>query len=397
MTFRLDQGFPKLTEPTVDPQTGRLNQTWLQLLITLWNRTGGPSGNVTPAIETGPDAGLVADLLNRVVQLETPAPETNQYLDLVKQIEAAALLAPPYIAVTTLQGRTVSGATPADTNVLAWSAAHEAWEPTASGSGTVNSGTANQLAYYPSSTNAVSGNADATISAGALTLGIANSVLGQLLLAGSTSGTVTLTPAVAAGTWTLTLPATGGTNGFFAQTNGSGAISWVGGLALITETVTSGSAANVPFSSIPAIYRDLEIRVRGRGTTAAALVGINLQFNGDTGANYDWEDTQSNNVTTASFNNNAVTLALIGNIAAASATANVADFLVAQVGDYRGTTFQKAGLSRGTIRTSTAAAGAFNESFSFWWRSTAAINAVKVFPSAGAFVDGSVVSLYGHM
>lgn len=74
------------------------------------------------------------------------------------------------------------------------------------GSGTVNSGTAGQLAYYATSTTAVSGNADATISNGALTLGVATSVLGQLLLSGSTSGTTTVTPNVTA-SGTLTLPA----------------------------------------------------------------------------------------------------------------------------------------------------------------------------------------------
>jgi hypothetical protein len=77
---------------------------------------------------------------------------------------------------------------------------------TPAGSGTVNSGTAGQLAYYASSTTAVSGNADATISNGALTLGVGGSVLGQLLLANTTSGATTLSPGASAG-GTLTLPA----------------------------------------------------------------------------------------------------------------------------------------------------------------------------------------------
>jgi hypothetical protein len=166
---------------------------------------------------------------------------------------------------------------------------------------------------------------------------------------------------------------------------------------LITEIVTSGSATDVTFSSIPSTYRDIEIRVRGRGTTAATLIGVFMQFNGDTAANYDWEGTQSNNTTTASFNGNATTGVQLGNLAAASATASTADFLVATVADYRGTTFRKAGHSRGTIRTTTTASGAFNESFAFWWRSTSAITSVKVYPTAGGFVDGSVVSLYGLM
>lgn len=74
------------------------------------------------------------------------------------------------------------------------------------GSGTVNSGTSGQIGYYASSTNSISGNANASISSGALTLGQATSVLGSLVLSGSTSGTTILNPNIAA-SGTLTLPA----------------------------------------------------------------------------------------------------------------------------------------------------------------------------------------------
>lgn len=74
------------------------------------------------------------------------------------------------------------------------------------GSGTVNAGTSGQLAYYASSTAAVSGNANMNISGGALTLGTATSTLGSVVFSGSTSGTTTLSPNVTA-SGTLTLPA----------------------------------------------------------------------------------------------------------------------------------------------------------------------------------------------
>jgi hypothetical protein len=74
-----------------------------------------------------------------------------------------------------------------------------------SGSGTVNAGTAGQLAYYATSTAAVSGNANVTISSAALTVGVGGSAQGTLLLSGLTSGATTLTAAAAA-SGTLTLP-----------------------------------------------------------------------------------------------------------------------------------------------------------------------------------------------
>lgn len=75
-----------------------------------------------------------------------------------------------------------------------------------SGSGTVSSGTAGQLTYYATSSNTASGNANATISSGALTLGVSASVQGSLKLAGSSSGTTTLAAPTSSG-GTLTLPA----------------------------------------------------------------------------------------------------------------------------------------------------------------------------------------------
>lgn len=92
-----------------------------------------------------------------------------------------------------------------------------------SGSGTVNSGTAGQLTYYASSGTAVSGNADATISNGQLTLGVASSVLGDLVLEGSSSGAVTIKPQAAAGTYNFNLPTAAGSSGQPLLSGGGGA------------------------------------------------------------------------------------------------------------------------------------------------------------------------------
>ncbi len=70
----------------------------------------------------------------------------------------------------------------------------------------VNSGTSGQLAYYDSTGTLVSGDADATVSGGQMTLGVAGSAAGSLALSGSTSGATTL-QAAAAASGALTLPA----------------------------------------------------------------------------------------------------------------------------------------------------------------------------------------------
>lgn len=83
--------------------------------------------------------------------------------------------------------------------------------------------------------------ANASISSGQLSLGQSGSVLGSVVLNGSTSGTVTVKAAAAAGTSTnFQLPTTNGTSGQVLQTDGSGNTSWTSVAG--TGTVTSVAA-----------------------------------------------------------------------------------------------------------------------------------------------------------
>lgn len=102
---------------------------------------------------------------------------------------------------------TVGGAVPTPPNNTTTFLRGDGTFASPTGSGTVNAGTAGQLAYYASSSNAVSGNANFTITGSAVTLGVAGSAVGTLLFANATSGTITLTPPTGGlGTVTLTLP-----------------------------------------------------------------------------------------------------------------------------------------------------------------------------------------------
>lgn len=74
-------------------------------------------------------------------------------------------------------------------------------------SGTVNPGTAGQLAGYLTNTNAVSSLPNTAVTGGALTMGTAGSVAGQYCLVNGTSGSTCLTtPTGALGTTTVTIP-----------------------------------------------------------------------------------------------------------------------------------------------------------------------------------------------
>lgn len=71
---------------------------------------------------------------------------------------------------------------------------------------------------------------------------------GSLSINGSSSGTVTITPAAAAGTWTMTLPTTAGTSGYLLSTDGSGVASWVargaGGRVITSGTTDTATTAD---------------------------------------------------------------------------------------------------------------------------------------------------------
>lgn len=166
-------------------------------------------------------------------------------------------------------------------------------------------------------------------------------------------------------------------------------------LTLISEVVTS-SSASVTFSSIPNTYRDLILVVRGRGTKSAVSTTIGLRFNGDSGSNYDY--LLAGFRTSAGFGQGlAQTSITMGDISAASAPSDAAAALEAIIFDYKGTTFQKACAIDGPLKEGTSSGTIQTYANSGWWRNTAAITQIDVFPDSGNFVDNSVVSLYGRV
>ena len=164
---------------------------------------------------------------------------------------------------------------------------------------------------------------------------------------------------------------------------------------LINEIVTSGSQATVSFSSISSAYRDLEIRVRARGTAAATNAFVLARFNGDTAANYDWEDLHAFGSTVSAVQAVADTSLFLSIIPAASAPANAAGVIDTVIADYRGTTFYKALTSRSAVQIGTGGSTQGAYLTGGLWRSASAINSITILLGAGNFVNGSVVSLYG--
>lgn len=94
------------------------------------------------------------------------------------------------------------------------------------GTTALTSGTVGRV-LFEGAGNVLQESANLTFSSSALTLGVAGSATGSVVLAGATSGTVTLQPAAAAGTGTIfQFPSSNGTANYALTTNGSGVSSW---------------------------------------------------------------------------------------------------------------------------------------------------------------------------
>ena len=178
-----------------------------------------------------------------------------------------------------------------------------------------NSGSANWAVYTAGTAKSyfagsVGIGSGATSPSTVLQLGQAGTTLGTLGLAGNTSGLVTIQPAAAAGTWTLTLPTTGGTTNYFLQTNGSGVTTWAAGGT--GDVVGPGSATDNAITRFDTttgkLVQNSSASVDDSGyLTANAYVPGSSYVNAQTGTTYTLASGDNGRVVTCS-NASAITV-----------------------------------------------------------------------------------------
>jgi hypothetical protein len=169
-----------------------------------------------------------------------------------------------------------------------------------------------------------------------------------------------------------------------------------GAVTLISKVVTSGSQTSVTFSSIPNTYSHLQLVVWGRSLAAAFNDGVQLQFNGDTAANYSAEQIAASATTPSANQAIGAASMQIAALPAASVAAGFAGSTDTIIPNYASTAFFKVPISKGGFVNAASSGNVFVLDFYGVWASTAAINAIKVFLSSGSgFANGTVVSLYG--
>jgi hypothetical protein len=160
----------------------------------------------------------------------------------------------------------------------------------------------------------------------------------------------------------------------------------------IATTTLGTTAASITFSSIPATYTHLQIRMIARDTRAVTLEGFVVQFNSDTAGNYSDHSVYGDGSSAAAYANTSATFMSPYAIASANATANVFGVSVIDILDYANTNKYK------TIRALTGVdnngSGALGLA-SGNWRNTAAITSVTVGAQVGTWVANSSFALYG--
>lgn len=110
-----------------------------------------------------------------------------------------------------------------------------------------------------------------------VTIGESGVKRGDIGLAGNTSGLVTIQPAAAAGTWTMTLPTDDGTTDQFLKTDGSGVTSWA--------TVSGGGGYNLIQEEGSGLTARTTLNFAGSSATAADDgTKTNVTFDNDVNA-----------------------------------------------------------------------------------------------------------------
>ena len=160
---------------------------------------------------------------------------------------------------------------------------------------------------------------------------------------------------------------------------------------LISSNVLSSSAASVTFSSIPATYTDLVLKVSARSDFAGTDI-IKYTINSDSGSNYSWTQLLGNG-SAASSTRGSNTYARGGYIDNANQTASTFGSVEIYLPNYTSTSSRPASVFSADETNATAAnIGAFATLYA----GTAAISSL-VFSSinGGNFISGSSFYLYG--
>jgi hypothetical protein len=169
-----------------------------------------------------------------------------------------------------------------------------------------------------------------------------------------------------------------------------------GNAVVISDTVVGpGGQPVVTLSAISPAYADLWLYGCARADTALGQ-NLMLRFNNDSGANYDVQEGITTGAANLAIEYLGQTAARVGSMTGTSALDPVAAYVFAlHIPFYADVTFEKTARLSGTMKLSTLNSGLRLVNVALWWRSTAAITRIDLYPVSGSFVPGCRFRLLG--
>jgi hypothetical protein len=161
--------------------------------------------------------------------------------------------------------------------------------------------------------------------------------------------------------------------------------------SIATVTVGGGGQASISFTSIPSTYTHLQVRYLGRSDSNN--IGLLMQFNSDTAANYSSHYLNGNGTAAGAGASTSTSTPLMGLVTAASYGASRFGTGVVDILDYKDANkYKTARALSGVDDNGAGALGLYSAS----WRNTAAITSIQ-FTIQGSqnFAQYSSFALYG--
>lgn len=168
-----------------------------------------------------------------------------------------------------------------------------------------------------------------------------------------------------------------------------------GNYILVEDKTLAATATSVTFT-VPSSYAHLRIFVSARSDRSGQVFeGVDIQFNGDTGSNYDSVNPDFNNSGGTFAESIGGTAGYLGSITGATATASRVGSFEVSIPNYSGTTFHKGYVVNNNVVYGTSTGNVHTVINSGLWRDTSGITSVTIKTRNGSnFIAGSRFTVY---
>lgn len=159
---------------------------------------------------------------------------------------------------------------------------------------------------------------------------------------------------------------------------------------LISSATLGSGGGSFTFSSIPATYTDLELKLSIASTSSTQ--NVYGRFNGDTGNNYNFQNLRGYNSAATASNDSGEGFNNVMWLGFSQAISNVFGVYTIFIPNYASSNYKVCHSYGGTEST---AATSFTSAHCALWQNTSAITSITIQPASGNFAQYSTAYLYG--